>query len=210
MRGDELNLMLQDMDICEQALGGYLDSKRLAFPRFAFLSNASLLEIVSKSNFPFAVQPYLCAMFGGISSLEVRQKMDRRLESGSVAPSVAPSVVTAMISHDCETTPLSEPVSLGSPAEVWLQDLVITMHTTLRQQLASILSDGAMPSGLEEGDAMIEWLAKWPGQILSLSTQLLATSSTHQALERLERGEKVGTFTIYSPRAWRPRCKASN
>ena len=41
--------------MCEKALAEYLDTKRLAFPRFYFISSADLLDILSNGNNPVEV-----------------------------------------------------------------------------------------------------------------------------------------------------------
>lgn len=42
--------------MCEKALAEYLETKRLAFPRFYFVSSADLLNILSKGNQPTEVR----------------------------------------------------------------------------------------------------------------------------------------------------------
>ena len=44
---DELDDIQQRLALCEKALAEYLDTKRLAFPRFYFVSSADLLDILS-------------------------------------------------------------------------------------------------------------------------------------------------------------------
>lgn len=41
--------------LCEKALAEYLETKRLAFPRFYFVSSADLLDILSNGNNPVEV-----------------------------------------------------------------------------------------------------------------------------------------------------------
>lgn len=45
-----LDSLQKDLVICEKALAEYLETKRLAFPRFYFVSSADLLDILSNGN----------------------------------------------------------------------------------------------------------------------------------------------------------------
>lgn len=44
------------LSLCEKALAEYLDTKRLAFPRFYFISSADLLDILSNGTDPQLVR----------------------------------------------------------------------------------------------------------------------------------------------------------
>lgn len=52
---DELEDIQKRLSVCEKALAEYLETKRLAFPRFYFISSADLLDILSKGNQPVEV-----------------------------------------------------------------------------------------------------------------------------------------------------------
>lgn len=45
-------VLLYRLSLCEKALTEYLDTKRLAFPRFYFISSADLVDILSNGTNP--------------------------------------------------------------------------------------------------------------------------------------------------------------
>lgn len=49
---EKLEAFQLDLTTCEKALTEYLETKKLAYPRFYFISDALLLEILSNSNQP--------------------------------------------------------------------------------------------------------------------------------------------------------------
>ena len=52
---ERLEALQAQLSLCEKALAEYLETKRLAFPRFYFVSSADLLDILSNGNSPATV-----------------------------------------------------------------------------------------------------------------------------------------------------------
>jgi dynein heavy chain len=63
--------MHRELEKCEKALNEYLEIKKSFFPRFYFVSNAALLDILSNGNIPSKIMPHLGSVFDGIGDLEL-------------------------------------------------------------------------------------------------------------------------------------------
>lgn len=72
-----MNIKLEEI---QKALDLYLETKRQIFPRFYFLSNDDVLEILGQSQNPQAMQPHLKKCFDNIKSL----RMDTAVSDGSL------------------------------------------------------------------------------------------------------------------------------
>ncbi|KAB1265174.1 Dynein heavy chain 2; axonemal, partial [Camelus dromedarius] len=142
----EMNTILEDI---QKSLDMYLETKRHIFPRFYFLSNDDLLEILGQSRNPEAVQPHLKKCFDNIKLLRM-QKVG--------GPSSKREAV-GMFSGDGEYVDFLHVVLLEGPVESWLGDVERTMRVTLRDLLRNCRL--ALKKFLNKRD---KWVKEWAGQ----------------------------------------------
>lgn len=56
------------LDICQRTLADFLEEKRSAFPRFYFIGDDDLLEILGQAKNPAIIQAHLKKLFAGLRS----------------------------------------------------------------------------------------------------------------------------------------------
>ncbi|XP_066578473.1 dynein axonemal heavy chain 2 [Amia ocellicauda] len=167
----EMNVQLEEI---QKSLDTYLETKRQVFPRFYFLSNDDLLEILGQSRRPEAVQPHLRKCFDNIQSLRIG-KVRQRPHAGG------------MFSADGEFVEFPHPVLLEGPVEAWLCDVERTMRWTLKDSLKNCRLSLKRMTGKRD-----KWVKDWPGQMLITASQIQWTTDvTKSLLSNKERGDKT-------------------
>jgi dynein heavy chain, axonemal len=58
-----LDTVATDLDLCKKSLKEFLDGKRAIFPRFYFVSEAQLLDLLSNGSTPHKIIKYTTAVF---------------------------------------------------------------------------------------------------------------------------------------------------
>lgn len=68
---NKLNNMVDNLDGILRALEKYLETKRQLFPRFYFISNDDMLEILGNSKKPQLIQVHLKKLFDNVNKIRI-------------------------------------------------------------------------------------------------------------------------------------------
>eukprot|EP00796_Vickermania_ingenoplastis_P004422 gene4422-3221_t len=140
--------VLEQLELCQKSLNKYLEQKRDSFPRFYFISDDDLLEILAQSKNPTIIQSHLKKLFMGIHSVQFDQQKENILK---------------IISLEGEEVPLSKPVHITDEVEYWLSELDDEMKATLKlhlQQCYAKMDIGAYASQILCTAEMIRFTVK--------------------------------------------------
>ncbi|KAG8540041.1 hypothetical protein GDO81_019936 [Engystomops pustulosus] len=163
---EKLGEMNQVLEGIQKSLDMYLETKRHIFPRFYFLSNDDLLEILGQSRNPEAVQPHLKKCFDNIKSLKIQKiGASSKSEAGG------------MFSAEGEYVEFTHPVLLEGPVEAWLCDIERTMRWTLKELLRNCRLGLKKMSSKRD-----KWVKEWAGQVLITSSQIQWTTDVTKSL----------------------------
>lgn len=157
----------------QKALGEYLERERASFPRFYFVGDEDLLEIIGNSKDILRIMKHLKKMFAGISTI----KLDDDLTQ-----------IQGMASREGEEVQFSEPILLKDYPKI--NDWLARLESLMRLSLADLLCDavGELQSFYGTGspldmDQLMYWMEKYPAQLVTLAIQVAWTTSVEGSLE---------------------------
>ncbi|CAI9163741.1 unnamed protein product [Rangifer tarandus platyrhynchus] len=168
---DKLEDLKKRLAVCEKALAEYLETKRLAFPRFYFVSSADLLDILSNGNDPVEVSRHLSKLFDSLCKLRfLLDTSGKPLKFG-----------LGMYSKEDEYVDFDQECDLSGQVEVWLNRVLDRMCATLRHEIPEAVVT-------YEEKPREQWIFDYPAQIALTCTQIWWTTEVGLAFARLEEG----------------------
>ncbi|KAL2609519.1 hypothetical protein R1flu_028092 [Riccia fluitans] len=160
----------ETLEKIQKNLEDYLETKRMAFPRFYFLSNDELLEILAQTRNVQAVQPHMSKCFDGIRSLDF----------GDDPKSVD---IYAMISGEGERVGLGKNLKARGNVENWLTAVEQNMVASLRRLAKVAIQDYGKR-------ARPEWTLLHAAQLVVMTSQIYWSKMVEDALN-VEGGKNV-------------------
>ncbi|KAK6632535.1 hypothetical protein RUM43_013303 [Polyplax serrata] len=162
----QLEELQRQLVMCEKALSDYLETKRLIYPRFYFVSSADLLDILSNGNQPELVGRHLTKLYDSLGKL--------KFSAGS-------KNARGMFAKDGEYVEFKGACDCSGKVEIWLNRVTDAMRRTLRIYFSNgVVAYDEMPRD--------QFLFAFPAQVALCGTQIWWTTEVNIAFERLEEG----------------------
>ncbi|XP_021930622.1 dynein heavy chain 12, axonemal isoform X3 [Zootermopsis nevadensis] len=164
---------MADLEKVSEGVAAYLEEKRLVFPRFFFLSNDELLEILSETKDPLRVQPHMKKCFEGIAKVGFDPDLN----------------ICAMFSGEGEIINFLQLISVAEArgsVEKWLNQVEEQMVVSLRSEIEK--SYEAYPRC-----SRASWVLQWAGQVMLCAAMIHWTEEVEKML-RLEQAEKLREY----------------
>ncbi len=156
--------LTEQLEMCQRSLTGYLETKRNVCPRFFFVSDPVLLEILSQSSDPQAIQPHLLSIFDNVNSISFDKE--------------SPVLAIGIHSSEGEQLPLLNSFLAEGSVEDWLKNLETSVADTLR----SVISDSVREVS---HTTVCHVLKKQPAQAALLALQVYFTTDVESSIGRI-------------------------
>ncbi|KAL7701682.1 dynein heavy chain [Lotmaria passim] len=171
-----LPTLKEQLDECQRKLSLYLEQKRNLFPRFYFVSDTVLLEILSQASDPQSIQPHLSSIFDGMSAVTFERVKPK--EAGA-QPYFE---VMEMISGEGQVLAMHEPTPCVGNVEDWLTRLCSGMTDTVREVVKASVTE--LPTLLNNTAYLGTIIERYPAQVSLLMLQFFWTADVTDCIHR--------------------------
>ena len=166
-----LNKLNLDLEIVQKKLNDLLAAKRSNFPRFYFLSNEDLLEIIGQALNPVAINKHIKKIYEGINKIET--------EVTTQGKGVKEHMITHVVAEDGERLAVqelsqSQPLILSTNVESWMKNLTEASQVSLMKEFY-VFAGNAQPTNArqkQDKDKTTGMIAANLGQILLTWNQI--------------------------------------
>eukprot|EP00792_Barthelona_sp_PAP020_P009037 TRINITY_DN3265_c0_g2_i1.p1 TRINITY_DN3265_c0_g2~~TRINITY_DN3265_c0_g2_i1.p1 ORF type:complete len:4670 (+),score=1289.10 TRINITY_DN3265_c0_g2_i1:29-14038(+) len=176
-----LKKMFEMLESIQKSLEDYLETKRMAFPRFYFLSNDDLLEWLGKAHDRSVINRHIKKCFFYVSHLQASE--GTRM------------LVTGMYSNDGELLQFSNPITIEGSVEDYMHLIEKQMVSTMKLLLFNCYQ------ALKQNPYKREkWIKQHLGQLAITTGQVFWTGAVEKALMDLEKGQSKNVLKYLAKR----------
>lgn len=161
----------------QKALGEYLERERSSFPRFYFVGDEDLLEIIGNSKNIPRLQKHFKKMFAGVTAILLNDDN---------------TIVNGIASREGEVVMFNKPVSTVDNPKIneWLTMVESEMRLTLAQNLAQAVHDiKQFKHGPIDINKYMEMADKYQAQLIVLAAQISWSEEVEAALSSAATGD---------------------
>lgn len=167
--------LIDGLDRCQKSLIDYLNSKRMIFPRFNFLSDDELLGILGNGS-PYAIQEHIGKMFDNLDKFKFNnEQIDNHTRIN----------VTALISCENEIMEFRNSISADVKIEEWMVVALDEMKRSNRYLTKKAVYDYG-----KVHKPRCEWLLDFQGMIILAANQIWWTAEVENVFNNIEMGKK--------------------
>ncbi|XP_064623935.1 cytoplasmic dynein 1 heavy chain 1-like isoform X3 [Lineus longissimus] len=158
----------------QKALGEYLERERASFPRFYFVGDEDLLEIIGNSKNVGRLQKHFKKMFAGVATIKLNEEQ---------------TIVLGICSKEGEEVDFHTPVDLKVHPKIneWLTMVEKEMRVTLARLLASAVQgvNEFLQGATIDAEKYLLWVDKYQAQLVVLASQISWSEMVEAALQQI-------------------------
>ena len=163
-RLEELMGISHELDKCQKALSTYLDSKRLEYPRFYFISEEEVLSIIGSTNV-LEIKKHVSKLFANCKDLNFDRAM----------------FIMGMVSEEGEEYEFRKKPMPNDAVEKWMNKVDEAMVSTLHWKIKEAVFNYAKME-------RVQWVKDHLGMITVVGSQIWWTFAVEDVFRRVKEG----------------------